>query len=166
MSQVLLIGSHTLTSIITFLDRELTITPAWWAGTLDAEEADTLNYANTREVLASLVPRLANGQLASVQMRREEPRFLVGLYRPNFCGEPLTLWTCVLEGRQEEIGLLYDRVTDVDGLAFAALSLDEAVELSSEDVSIETFPWEAWQLIRARVRTPTAQWTERAGPAA
>jgi len=166
MSHVLLAASHSLAPIVTFLDRELTTTPAWWVGTLDAESADTLQYVDTQERLETLAPKLVSGELASVQMRRDEPPLLVGLYRPSFCGERLALWTCVLEGSQEEIGRLYEGLRQVDGFALAALSLDEVPELACEEVSVDTFPWDAWQLIRARVRTRNGQWTERMGPAA
>jgi hypothetical protein len=118
-------GSHTLAAIVRIIDRELAVTPAWWIGTLNAKEVETLIYVETREGLANLVPEIASGQLASVQMRREQPPLLVGLYRPNFGGRRPNLWTCVFEGAQEEIVDLYENVGRADGLAFVALSLDE-----------------------------------------
>ena len=166
MSHVVLAGGHELAPIVAFLERDLKVKPDWWTGALSAAEANSLNYRDIRDPLPALATRLEAGELASIQMRRERPqRLLLGLYSPHFCGEPSSLWRCVLEGAEVEMASFYDALRNIDGVTFVTLSIEEALVLASEDVSIETFPWQDWRLIQAAVRSPSGEWVERRGPA-
>lgn len=165
MSHVVVVGGPKLAPIVDFLERETRLDTDWWVGVLTADDTASLNYRDSDGPLSKLAARLNSGELASVQMRRQQPSLLlVGLYRPKFCDEPPDQWTCILEGLEDEATSLYGACRQRDDIAFVSLSVNEAPELP-DDLSAETFPWDDWRLVRAAVRSPNGDWEERNGAA-
>lgn len=167
MSHVVLMGGPKLPPIVEVLDREIRPDTSWWVGILPTDDVASLNYRDSDDLLPRLAARLNSGELASIQMRRQRPSLLlVGIYRPKFCDEPPNQWRLIVEGLEDEVANLYAACRNSDGIAFASLSVDEAPELTNDDLSADTFPWDDWRLVRAAVRSPNGEWEERNGPAA
>jgi hypothetical protein len=166
MSHVVLVGGPQLGPIMALLGREVPLGANWWIGVLPTEDATSLDYRDSNDPLPALVTRLESGELASIHMRYEGPsQLLIGIYRPNFCSEAPDLWRCIVEGSPDDATRLYAACRGGDGMAFVALSVDEAPEFSATQVSVDTFPWDDWHLVRAAVRATDDHWEERDGRA-
>lgn len=166
MSHVVLIGGPQLRSLVDVLAREVLVGGDWSVFVLLAADVASFNYKASSDPLPQLVDRLESGELASVQMScKEPPQLLVGIYPPMFCNEPPNQWRCIVEGPPDDAARLYAAILGDIGIAYVAHSVDEAPDLSSAQVSAESFPWDDWRLIRAAVLSKDGRWDEREGRA-
>jgi hypothetical protein len=165
VSHVVVAGASELSAIVAFVVQEVAPLGEWSVETLSAREETTLGYEETSDSIEQLAARLSSGEVTSIQMRRLGRTFLVALYRPGFLGEPFEQWRCVFEGAKDEMNQIYGGLQARDGITFVSLSLGDAPELNAREVSVDSFPWNDWRLVRAAVRGADGDWVERPGSA-
>lgn len=84
---------------------------------------------------------------------------------PQESGVAGSYWTLTWESNQDPDPGLLDPFLAVDGFHYAALSLEEDLELEGEldDITVDTFPWGHWRLLDAAVKRPDGSWERRGG---
>lgn len=122
----------------------------------------------TKEALEAIPQKFNDGEIASVTFRTETEGIRYGLIlEPRFNGQDLTMWMGTIE-LTKEWRSYWDRLLQFDGLAFVCVGEEEGVELNDRNLSVSSFPWTAWPLLVAALRTSGgngSEWVirERAG---
>ncbi len=67
-----------------------------------------------------------------------------------------------IEVTVEEWQFVWDALLDKPGLRFVCVAREEGIEVSNQQISPETFPWDVDGLLAAAVRTDEhSEWTRR-----
>ena len=111
--------------------------------------------------LEAIPQQFAAREIALVTFRTEIDKIRYGLIlEPRFKGQDLTMWMGTIELTTTEWRPYWDRLLQFDGLAFVCVGDEEGVELSDQDLSVASFPWDEWPLLAAALRGSDAQGAE------
>jgi|SRR5579872_5706646 len=129
---------------------------------IDSSESE-MSYSDTTETLDEVITELAAGSVRSAIIRTSDPRIRYGLITsPRVHVPPLTLWMGTIELGVDDWNFVWDALLRQSGLRFVCVGLEEGVEVSDEQMSPETFPWDVDGLLAAAVRSDVkSEWTRR-----
>jgi hypothetical protein len=129
---------------------------------IDSEESE-MSYSATARTLDEVATDLATGSVPSAIIRTTDPRIRYALITsPRIHVPPLALWMGTIEVTVEEWQFVWDALLDKPGLRFVCVAREEGIEVSNQQISPETFPWDVDGLLAAAVRTDEhSEWTRR-----
>jgi hypothetical protein len=67
--------------------------------------------------------------------------------RPNFNGQDLAMWMGTIELTANDWRPYWDRLLQFDGLVFTCVGDEEGVELSDQELTVDSFPSDEWPLL-------------------
>jgi hypothetical protein len=130
-------------------------------------ESSGPNYVPTAEDWDSSLRRLREGTLAAAIIRTSTPGIRFGLVTaPNVFGGRLSQWVGTVDfaAPAQDWRTVWSTVLRDERLLAASLSLDDGIELSDEQLSVDRFPWEESRLVVAAVRGADGTWMTRENP--
>ncbi|HTQ58826.1 MAG TPA: hypothetical protein VMI32_01275 [Candidatus Solibacter sp.] len=130
--------------------------------------ASGTEYVPTNDTLESAETKLAKGDISAFSLHPREGMVRYALIlKPYFDGQSLSLYLGTVEYTGRNYEPIWDSLLATQGLAFVCLGLEEGIELTDDQLTLETFPWTSWSLVIAALRDPpgSATWTTREGPA-
>lgn len=121
-------------------------------------------YARAATALDEVLKDLAAGTALSVTIRNNDHRIRYGLITsPQTHVPQLSLWMGTIEVGVEDWAFVWDLLLTQSELRFVCVGSEEGVELSDEQISVETFPWAEWPLLIGAVRSDKgSEWIVRA----
>jgi hypothetical protein len=124
---------------------------------------DKMSYTSTAKTFDEVVNDLATGIVASAVIRTTDAAIRYALITsPQIHIPPLALWMGTIEIAVENWTSTWDALLKQPGLRFVCVGLEEGLELRDEQISPETFPWEADGLLAGAVRANgETDWTQR-----
>jgi hypothetical protein len=124
------------------------------------------DYIPTNDTLESAEAKLARREISafSVHPREGMVRYAL-ILKPYFEGQSLSLYLGTIEYTGRDYEPIWDLLLATAGLTFVCLGLEEGVELTDTQLTLETFPWGEWPVVIAALRdTGSGLWTTRKGP--
>ena len=107
----------------------------------------------TKGAIEALSQKFTDREIASVTFRTETNEIRYGLIlEPRFNGQDLAMWMGTVELTTEEWRPYWDKLLRFDGLAFVCVGDEEGVELSDQNLTVSSFPWNEWPLMAAALR--------------
>lgn len=125
------------------------------------------NYVPAAGDLDWTLHSLQDGTLAAASLRTSTSGIRsVLLMAPNPFGHGLSRWMGSIDFTTpaQHWRDLWSEVLSRGTLMAASLSLDDGIELSDDQLSVDTFPWEESRLVIAAVRAPNGAWVTRENP--
>lgn len=121
-----------------------------------------MSFADTAKTFDEVLNDLAAGTVASAIIRTSDPRIRYALITsPSIHIPPLTLWMGTIEIGVENWAFVWEALLKQTGLRFVCVGMEEGVELGDEQISPETFPWDAHGLLAGAVRIDgQSDWTQ------
>jgi hypothetical protein len=108
---------------------------------------------------------LQDGSLGAVVLRaRQSPIEFALISAPNAYGGELSRWLATVDFRTDDWRQVWNNITGAGELRAAYVSLDEAIDLTDEALTVETFPWHESRLVVGAVRGPDDGWVVRENP--
>lgn len=108
----------------------------------------------TKEAIDDLSRRFATAQIRSVTFRTESESVRYGLILAPHCwGQDLSMWMGTVELTDEDWRQCWDVLLRHDSLAFVCAGNEEGVELTDDQLTIASFPWDEWPMLAAALRT-------------
>lgn len=121
----------------------------------------------TEHALEAISRRFADGQIASVTFRTESGGVRYGLIlQPRYSGQNLSMWMGTLELTTKDWRRYWDALLQFDALAFVCVGDEEGVELTDDDLTVNSFPWDEWPMLAGALRAGEggAGWVIRERP--
>lgn len=110
----------------------------------------------TKDALDAIPQRFADRKLSSVTIRTDAVGIRYGLVmEPHFSGQGLAMWMGTIELTANDWRPYWDRILKFEGLVFACVGDEEGVELSDQELTVDSFPWDRWPLLVGAVRHST-----------
>jgi hypothetical protein len=128
-------------------------------------DTDGPNYEPASSDLDATLNGLKTGELAVVVLRTSQRGFRSVLFiAPNIFGGRLSQWMAAIEFSTENWRPIWEAALSERGLAVVCLTLDEALDVSDDNLSVQTFPWNESRLVAAALRDATGDWVVRENP--
>jgi hypothetical protein len=131
------------------------------------EESNGPNYVPAAGDWDWTLRGLQQRTLAVASIRTSKPGIRSALVMaPNIFGGPLSQWMGSVDFTvpAQDWRRLWSTVLGQEGVVAASLSLDDGIELSDEQLSVDTFPWQESRLVIAGVRAANGAWVTRENP--
>lgn len=124
------------------------------------------DYIPTNDTLESAEAKLATAEISAFSVHPREGMFRYALIlKPYFEGQSLSVYLGTIEYTERDYEPIWDLLLATPGLTFVCLGLEEGVELTDAQLTLETFPWREWPVLIAALRDAgTGLWTTRKGP--
>lgn len=133
---------------------------------LYSDEEKDMMYRRSSLGLEEAAELLDRGIVSSVCLTDKSGNALFLLNRPTAFGEVSSFWYGYGEKQEDASFGSIARLKEIEGLRFIAISLEDALDLDLETLTLENFPWEHWRLLTAAFRQPNGTWYQRLGSAA
>jgi len=125
------------------------------------------NYVAAAGDLDATLRSLQDGTIAVASLRTSKPGIRSALLMaPNIFGGRLARWMGSIDftAPAQNWRSVWSTALSHERLAAASLSLDDGIELSDEQLSIDRFPWQESRLLIAGVRAADGAWVIRENP--
>ena len=122
------------------------------------------NYVPAAGDLDSTLRSLQDGTLAAAILRTSTPGVrLAVLSAPNVFGGRLSQWVGPIDftAPAQNWRPIWSTALRHERVLAASLSLDDGIELSDEQLSVDKFPWQESRLVIAAVRAANGAWVTR-----
>lgn len=107
----------------------------------------------TEDVVEAIFRKLADGQIASATFRTKSEGVRYGLIlQPRYNGQNLSMWMGTLELTTEDWRRYWDALLRFEALAFVCVGDEEGVELTDDDLTVSSFPWDEWPMLAGALR--------------
>lgn len=111
-------------------------------------------YSATKEAVEALSGKLTDGQIVSVTFRTRAEGVRYGLIlKPRYSGHDLSMWMGTVELTTDDWRRYWDALLAFDSLAFVCVGDEEGVELTDDNLSVASFPWNEWPMMAGALRT-------------
>lgn len=130
-------------------------------------ESSGPSYVPAAKDLEGTLRSLQDGTVGAAILRTSTPGFRLALLTaPNVFRGLLSQWVGTLDFTTpaQDWRKVWSTALRHDGLRAASLSLDDGIELSNEQLSVDTFPWQESRLVIAAVRAADGAWVTRENP--
>lgn len=123
------------------------------------------NYEREAGDLELALDRLQTGELAVVVLRISQRGFRSALLMaPSIFGGRLSQWMAAIEFTAEDWRPIWDAALSERRASLVCLSIDDDLDLSDDEVSVQTFPWNESRLVAAAVRDAKGEWVVHENP--
>jgi hypothetical protein len=124
-------------------------------------------FSPTRDTLSSAAIKLEAGEIGAFSLHptRGLIRYALVL-EPYFANRGTSLYLGTIEYTGDDYRDLWNVLLGLGGLRVVCVGFEEGVELTDEQLTPGSFPWDQWPLIIGAVRdeTTSTSWTIREGP--
>jgi hypothetical protein len=130
-------------------------------------ESSGPNYVPAAGDLDATLRSLKDGTLAVASLRTSKPGIRSALLMaPNIFDGRLSRWMGSVDftAPAQNWRSVWATVFRHERLLAASLSLDDGIELSDEQLSVDAFPWQESRLVIAAVRAADGAWVTRENP--
>jgi hypothetical protein len=110
---------------------------------------------------------LQDGTLAAAILRTSTPGIRLALLTaPNIFGGHLSHWVGTIDftAPAQNWRSVWSTALHHERLVAASLSLDDGIDLSDDQLSVDKFPWQESRLVIAGVRAANGAWVTRENP--
>ncbi len=105
------------------------------------------------DYLETLSRQLTDGQVLSATFRTESKEVRYGLIiRPHYGGQNRSIWMGTVELVTTEWRPYWEALLQFDGLSFVCVGDEEGVELTDDNLTVTSFPWDEWPLLVGALR--------------
>jgi hypothetical protein len=125
------------------------------------------NYVVAAGDLDATLRSLEDGTLAVASLRTSKPGIRSAvLMAPNIFGAQFARWMGSIDftAAARDWRGIWSTALRHERLLAASLSLDDGIELSDEQLSVDKFPWQESRLVIAAVRAGDGAWVTRENP--
>jgi hypothetical protein len=107
----------------------------------------------TKEFMEIVSGKLTDGRLVSVTIRTDCEDIRYGLIsRPDSGGYFRSMWMGTVEVTTEDWRRYWDALLRFESLAFVCVGDEEGVELTDENLTVDSFPWDEWPILVGALR--------------
>ena len=142
----------TLSALLAMIERPTAIVT-------ECKTGGSEQFSATPEAIEAISQKFEHGEIVSATFRTESEGVRYGLITaPHYNGQRLSMWLGTVELTAIDWRSYWNALLRLDGLMFVCVGDEEGVELTDDNLTLASFPYNQWPMVVGALRN------EQSGP--